>query len=241
MQVSPGWRKQTGKPSRSSQSTALALNERRPTLSSGEPASYPYGQQANTPHSLADARPSSRGRRSKRSGSLVYSFDVLRSDPSNSSLEHIASSVTYPNRGGPTTQVGIANGSAPAFRVDLPSVPGPSSWASGARHEGSLPSSANMHGSSAPAEQFLPSYPAYSTVLSFPSSKIEGPLPSPGRGHSPTDSCNASDAGDLSGEDDGKKHVCPTCLKRFNRPSSLRIHVNTHTGATRKFFLLSSF
>lgn len=32
----------------------------------------------------------------------------------------------------------------------------------------------------------------------------------------------------------GKKHVCPTCLKRFNRPSSLRIHVNTHTGATRE-------
>ncbi|KAF9037067.1 hypothetical protein BJ165DRAFT_1353811, partial [Panaeolus papilionaceus] len=30
----------------------------------------------------------------------------------------------------------------------------------------------------------------------------------------------------------GKKHVCPTCNKRFNRPSSLRIHVNTHTGAT---------
>lgn len=32
----------------------------------------------------------------------------------------------------------------------------------------------------------------------------------------------------------GRKHVCPTCFKRFNRPSSLRIHVNTHTGATRK-------
>ncbi|CAA7268711.1 unnamed protein product [Cyclocybe aegerita] len=29
-----------------------------------------------------------------------------------------------------------------------------------------------------------------------------------------------------------KKHACPTCFKRFNRPSSLRIHVNTHTGAT---------
>ncbi|KAJ3485340.1 hypothetical protein NLJ89_g11906 [Agrocybe chaxingu] len=29
-----------------------------------------------------------------------------------------------------------------------------------------------------------------------------------------------------------KKHVCPTCSKRFNRPSSLRIHANTHTGAT---------
>jgi len=33
----------------------------------------------------------------------------------------------------------------------------------------------------------------------------------------------------------GRKHVCPTCFKRFNRPSSLRIHLNTHTGATRKY------
>ncbi|KAK0468846.1 hypothetical protein IW261DRAFT_1012034 [Armillaria novae-zelandiae] len=29
-----------------------------------------------------------------------------------------------------------------------------------------------------------------------------------------------------------KKHICTVCHKRFNRPSSLRIHVNTHTGAT---------
>jgi len=33
----------------------------------------------------------------------------------------------------------------------------------------------------------------------------------------------------------GRKHVCPTCFKRFSRPSSLRIHLNTHTGATRKY------
>jgi hypothetical protein len=37
------------------------------------------------------------------------------------------------------------------------------------------------------------------------------------------------------GTGQGKKHICPSCLKRFNRPSSLRIHVNTHTGATREF------
>ncbi|KAF8142251.1 hypothetical protein K438DRAFT_1636041 [Mycena galopus ATCC 62051] len=37
---------------------------------------------------------------------------------------------------------------------------------------------------------------------------------------------------DGPGAEEGKKHVCPTCAKRFNRPSSLRIHVNTHTGAT---------
>ncbi|KAK0196312.1 hypothetical protein F5146DRAFT_923163, partial [Armillaria mellea] len=29
-----------------------------------------------------------------------------------------------------------------------------------------------------------------------------------------------------------RKHACTVCNKRFNRPSSLRIHLNTHTGAT---------
>ncbi|KIK68346.1 hypothetical protein GYMLUDRAFT_153877, partial [Collybiopsis luxurians FD-317 M1] len=36
----------------------------------------------------------------------------------------------------------------------------------------------------------------------------------------------------MSDDGDDKKHVCTTCHKRFNRPSSLRIHMNTHTGAT---------
>jgi len=36
----------------------------------------------------------------------------------------------------------------------------------------------------------------------------------------------------------GRKHVCSTCFKRFNRPSSLRIHLNTHTGATRAYLLI---
>ncbi|KAN0109506.1 hypothetical protein V8E52_009149, partial [Russula decolorans] len=27
-----------------------------------------------------------------------------------------------------------------------------------------------------------------------------------------------------------RRHACPHCAKRFNRPSSLAIHVNTHTG-----------
>ncbi|KAF8142266.1 hypothetical protein K438DRAFT_1448860, partial [Mycena galopus ATCC 62051] len=30
-----------------------------------------------------------------------------------------------------------------------------------------------------------------------------------------------------------RKHLCPTCGKRFLRPSSLRIHAHTHTGAQR--------
>ncbi|EKM58824.1 uncharacterized protein PHACADRAFT_112933 [Phanerochaete carnosa HHB-10118-sp] len=31
--------------------------------------------------------------------------------------------------------------------------------------------------------------------------------------------------------DEERKHACPTCSKAFNRPSSLAIHINTHTGA----------
>ncbi|EJD06315.1 uncharacterized protein FOMMEDRAFT_144426 [Fomitiporia mediterranea MF3/22] len=36
---------------------------------------------------------------------------------------------------------------------------------------------------------------------------------------------------DLGGDGEKRKHACSMCGKRFNRPSSLRIHLNTHTGA----------
>ncbi|KAJ3742615.1 hypothetical protein DFH05DRAFT_1501445 [Lentinula detonsa] len=46
----------------------------------------------------------------------------------------------------------------------------------------------------------------------------------------------SSDDDELDGEnerhDQTKKHVCPQCFKRFSRPSSLRIHGNTHSGLT---------
>jgi len=57
---------------------------------------------------------------------------------------------------------------------------------------------------------------------------------------------DASSQGDLSPDeslppiaadkqsDTGRRHACPHCAKRFNRPSSLAIHVNTHTGDKRK-------
>jgi hypothetical protein len=38
----------------------------------------------------------------------------------------------------------------------------------------------------------------------------------------------------LPDPDPRSKHVCHACRKTFTRPSSLRIHMNTHTGATRK-------
>lgn len=36
-----------------------------------------------------------------------------------------------------------------------------------------------------------------------------------------------------SSRDDDRRHVCDVCGKAFNRPSSLAIHKNTHTGDKR--------
>ncbi|KAJ6506164.1 hypothetical protein C8R47DRAFT_1101441 [Mycena vitilis] len=38
--------------------------------------------------------------------------------------------------------------------------------------------------------------------------------------------------GKSPGVEEIKRHMCKACGKRFNRPSSLRIHRNTHSGAT---------
>lgn len=44
------------------------------------------------------------------------------------------------------------------------------------------------------------------------------------------------DAGGVpsAGEAEKRRHLCLQCGKRFNRPSSLKIHLNTHTGAKRE-------
>jgi hypothetical protein len=53
-----------------------------------------------------------------------------------------------------------------------------------------------------------------------------------------SNAATVSDGDDSREEDDGKhgdrKHQCPECKKRFNRPSSLRIHFNVHDGNKRE-------
>ncbi|KAJ6506161.1 hypothetical protein C8R47DRAFT_967087, partial [Mycena vitilis] len=55
-------------------------------------------------------------------------------------------------------------------------------------------------------------------------------------GWAPPSPQRATDAGLIDEEIrepeyDNKRHVCPECGKRFARPSSLNLHINTHTGA----------
>lgn len=178
-----------------------------------------------------------------QSQSPSHSFDVLRSDPGTMSLEHIASSKTLqqPNTSASpsrslsskhgSSRSGVANGSAPAFRVALsPSSDGArgevggttgkmSSWTG--RERCPIMTMGSGIGGDGDGRAYF--------QVSDPSLDL-GAVGGFGGG-------GGNMLGDLFCADGrGKKHQCPQCPKRFNRPSSLRIHVNTHTGARREFF-----
>jgi Zinc finger, C2H2 type len=180
--------------------------------------------------------------RPKQSFTETHSFDVLRSEPGTISLEHIASSKTLQNRSSnaskPISLAGVANGSAPAFRVALlpssertteKSAAAATTDATSDRH---LPPSGIKTQSSSSSSAYLPT--ESSSIVSF--SMSDGTNVSK---LTVDDSGSyfqeASGGGIFRVDGRGKKHQCPQCPKRFNRPSSLRIHVNTHTGARRTF------
>jgi uncharacterized Zn-finger protein len=194
-------------------------------------STHPRGQAT-----LEVEHPYNRRRYSFRSASPIprttnhegYSFDILRPDPSTSSLEHIHHSNTFRNRGcivSPQgTSMGMSNGSAPVFKVSPPSLhvtvpPHTHQEVQAANAPLGRSSSASSRG----ANNVLA---GFSSVISFPPSNlgING-SPELRRG-------NLIDSVDVYPYEKGKKHKCHICSKRFNRPSSLRIHVNTHTGAT---------
>ncbi|KAF8148851.1 hypothetical protein B0H34DRAFT_785562 [Crassisporium funariophilum] len=162
----------------------------------------------------------------RRSASHVYSFDVLRSDPTSASLQHLTSSATFPNRAANPQQLGpntvVGSGSSPAFRVSVaPTM------------RNGRPIQYTMI--TPPSESGIPAGQSYRGHTAADPAIISFPISRNASGSSKADQlpndANLSDD-ESPAESTGKKHVCPTCMKRFNRPSSLRIHVNTHTGAT---------
>ncbi|TFK22867.1 hypothetical protein FA15DRAFT_671045 [Coprinopsis marcescibilis] len=120
----------------------------------------------------------------------------------------------------------------PAFRVSSSGTPPPSAPTFGAggsprrpRESTSLPAElAGMKLKDRPA-----STSTQPSIISFP---VGSGTAASRQEEAGDPAANHSDDEGSTEPNTGKKHVCPTCFKRFNRPSSLRIHVNTHTGAT---------
>ena len=221
---------------------------------------------SSSPLTRSDQPPKSR---SKDDQSSPYSYDLLRSDPTTGHLKHLASSGHSPLfRRNPRQNPDSDPISPPTPRdhKDVPilkhttdsnstSYPKPYSYPTHAHFDGyrrdTLKSGLHLHD---------PTYRPRS--LSSPDA---GDLPYPysldkhhshhygaGSGQRDEDDEEMDDYHDgkaMAVEGSlgvntldalGRKHVCPTCFKRFNRPSSLRIHLNTHTGATRKYSLFVS-
>ncbi|KAI0820683.1 hypothetical protein BC628DRAFT_1329851, partial [Trametes gibbosa] len=76
------------------------------------------------------------------------------------------------------------------------------------------------NGAGGPGKPRLPeSNPVQEAKVERPSALAPAPAPgAPARGKA------------TATDDSERRHCCPHCNKRFNRPSSLAIHVNTHTG-----------
>ena len=165
-----------------------------------------------------------------KSGSMFYSFDILKSDPSSPSLQHIASSATYGNRAlyhnGQNIRSISSDGSTPTFRIAVTA-------SSDTTQDSTIPDSRGYTTSDNRVDK-QPGSQSGSGCLSFP---VFGSAPVR---RNQCGEVSDSDDEDLSASNSGKRHICSICLKRFNRPSSLKIHVNTHTGVTRKHFSIYS-
>jgi len=197
--------------------------------------------------------------RSKDDQSSPYSYELLRSDPTTGHLKHLASSGHSPlfrrnPRQNPTSELVSPPTShdhvpIPKHATNPTSYPNPYSYPTYAHLDGYRqdrlkpglhsqdlsyrPRSLSSSDAGVVRHSYPPDkrYPHHYGASSGQGEEDDGEM----------DDCHDGKAMAVDGslgantlDALGRKHVCPTCFKRFNRPSSLRIHVNTHTGATRK-------
>ncbi|KDQ52017.1 hypothetical protein JAAARDRAFT_198667 [Jaapia argillacea MUCL 33604] len=234
-----------------------------------QPQSYPRDQYGATPpdHPKAPA----------------YSFTVLRSDPTTSSLEHVATSTNLqdllPHQSGsnctasgtsPSNPSQPQNASlaivkaAPSFRVAVQPPPMPDIGPPRKKYrllvsvDNEADAGSEADRLSADEYEIRKESPRYGSPSALqPSTSVNEPAPTSftytfdlsassstchagmrlfsegdpenGAGNEVAVVGTQNQSGGNSAKD-GRRHTCSICHKRFNRPSSLRIHETTHTG-----------
>lgn len=143
----------------------------------------------------------------------MYSMDVLRLNSSKTSLDHLSSSMIFAGAED-AAHITTTTQSNPTRTASPPSLH--PTDAAGTRFV------RPREGSRALTAPWVYPFPIH-TSLTRVSILIDDTDCGPERpGAAPAE------------ERDRKQHACPTCMMRFRRPSSLRTHLNSHTGATRE-------
>jgi hypothetical protein len=156
-----------------------------------------------------------------------YSFGVFKSTADGSSLDHIASTTTL--------RRGRSTAGRQSFTTDnaAPNITAPSA----SKHQ-----IKQRSGGLDQQDDPSPDATNAATFASYSSFMLSDLPPSPNRLHQRTIMIGDQESGTKDDPskpgEKGKVHECPHCCKRFNRPSSLQIHANTHTGARRTFDIL---
>ncbi|KAI0092687.1 hypothetical protein BDY19DRAFT_499212 [Irpex rosettiformis] len=197
-----------------SQSPQYYHRQRGPTQ---EPLDIRHSYPATNYPTPIDTRPQS---------SRPYSFDLLISNAATSSLDTIA------------TSQNVAYQPRPAYSVYSPGSASISQEESSEMHPGSRPSfrihlpqdNAALYSMHGPSSGGMESAPGYQDSARYPSSPFIVTPSTPCHVLPSASRPSQSHVLDVPPYEE-KKHCCPHCNKRFNRPSSLNIHVNTHTGA----------
>jgi hypothetical protein len=228
------------------------MRTRRPSS-----VSHPTSQPMQSPADFRGHQPSRSLPQSSKAYSRLHAphsspFSDVSPPPSGESCAassssahlHVNGSATR-SRAGERQAVspGMVNGSSPAFRVSVSSLaPGGVTLDGRAsnhdadhhRKRTSIVNGATGH----EHPPYAPPLPPFtSAIISFPVSGTSAsitPITNGLRQAYPAEYVTDGSGSYLEG-DKGKKHECTHCSKRFNRPSSLRIHVNTHTGLKRAF------
>ncbi|KAF7294582.1 CBM21 domain-containing protein [Mycena indigotica] len=115
--------------------------------------------------------------------------------------------------------------------MTLPPIASTSNWRRSPAFGTPSPPPPTLHPPNLPSEPSLSPAQSHSELSGSSSHDSDGDTEMNEASEGEGDAETAPRQGKGKGKGEPKKHVCMICSRRFNRPSSLRIHGNTHSGA----------